>query len=192
MILTLLQISITKINRSKSEIGQLSDNFVLYRIWYSSFCSYREQYLTLGFAQFLPHAILLKSWFFTWATCFLVMETLLWFISDSREGLHQTLIEKEDEYRQHQLNVLATAHGMLDESSDLHSRYDDAECSGDDGTLTIELKDPPQLSKSAVGRAATFEMKDESENDDDIIQQEIRMKEKDRNAYFDNLDDILE
>jgi len=133
-----------------------------------------------------------NSYFFTWATCFLVMETLLWFVSDSREGLHRTLIEKEQEYRQHQLNVLATTHKMLGETD---PRYNDVEHNGDDGSLTIELEDPPNMSNTSAQGAAAFEMKDESENDDsfdDSIQQEIRMKETNRSAYFDNLDDILE
>jgi len=136
-----------------------------------------------------------NSWFFTWATCFLVMETLLWFVSDSRGGLHQTLVEKEQEYQQHQLNVLATTHDMLEETSVLNQRYNDVEQNGDDGSLTIRLEDPPKMPTKSVESAAAFEMKDASENDeslDDSIQQEIRMKETNRSAYFDNLNDILE
>jgi hypothetical protein len=120
------------------------------------------------------------------------METLLWFVSDSREGLHRTLIEKEQEYRQHQLNVLATTYEMLGETD---PRYNDVEQNGDNGSLTIRLEDPPNMSNASVQGAVAFEMKDGSENDeslDDSIQQEIRMKESDRGAYFDNLDDILE
>ncbi len=115
------------------------------------------------------------------------METLLWFISDSREEIHRTLIEKEEEYRQHQLNVLATAHDMMAEH--------DVEQSGDDGSSMIQLEDPPQIRKPTIEGAPAFEMKDVAENEeslDDSIQEEIRMKEKDRDAYFDNLDDILE
>ena len=122
------------------------------------------------------------------------METLLWFISDSREGLHRTLLEKEEEYRQHQLNVLATTHDIL-ETSALQSPYNDVEQDGDDETLTIPFEDPPKTSETSPEDGAAFVMKDVSENEgslDDSIQEEIRMKEENRNAYFDNLDDILE
>jgi hypothetical protein len=120
------------------------------------------------------------------------METLLWFVSDSREGLHRTLIEKEQEYHQHQLNVLTNTHEMLGETD---PRYNDVEHNGDDGSLRRELEDPHNMSNTSTQGAATFEMKDESEHDecfDDSIKQEIRMKETNRSAYFDNLDDILE
>ena len=123
------------------------------------------------------------------------METLLWFISDSREEIHRTLIEKEEEYRQHQLDVLAATNGMLEETSDSEPRYDVVEQDGDYRSSTIQLHDPPQIRKPAIEGAAAFELKDVSENEgslDDSIKEEIRMKEKDRNAYFDNLDDILE
>lgn len=136
-----------------------------------------------------------NSWFFTWATCFLVMETLLWFVSDSRGEIHQTLIEKEQEYQQHQLNVLAATHDML-EMSVLHEPYyNDLEQDDDDSSSIIRPEDPPQIPKGSVHSAAAFEMKDLSDNDEslaDSIQQEIHMKETNRSAYFDNLDDILE
>ena len=122
------------------------------------------------------------------------METLLWFISDSREGLHRTLIEKEEEYRQHQLNVLATTHDIL-ETSVLQSPYDDVEQDGNDESLTIRLEDPPKVSATSAEGGAAFVMKDVSDNEeslDDSIQEEIRMKEANRKDYFDNLDDILE
>jgi len=132
-----------------------------------------------------------NSWFFTWLTCYLVMETLLWFVSDSREGLHQTLVEKEQEYHQHQLNVLANAQEMLGDASVITPRNDDVEQNDDNDSVSVRLEDPP---KTSAKGAAAFEMKDVSEDDEslDSIQREIRMKETDRNAYFDNLDDILE
>ena len=52
------------------------------------------------------------------------METLLWFVSDSRGGIHQTLVEKEQEYKQHQFNVLAAAHDMVDATVS-NRRYDE-------------------------------------------------------------------
>ena len=119
------------------------------------------------------------------------METLLWFVSDSRGGLHQTLVQKEQEYQQHQLSVLAIAHDMQEETV----AQSDMEENGDDSSLTTMLEDPPLMPKTSLEGAAVFEMKDVSENDeslDDSIQQEIRMKETNRRAYFDTLDDILE
>jgi len=126
-----------------------------------------------------------NSWFFTWATCFFVMETLLWFVSDSRGGIHQTLVEKKQEYQQHQLNVLAAAHDTLDASVS-NQRLDGVEQNEEDAF---------EILKTSAESTAAFEMKDISENEeslDDSIQQEIRMKETNRNEYFDNLDDILE
>ena len=114
------------------------------------------------------------------------METLLWFVSDSRGGIHQTLLEKEQEYQQYQLNVLAAAHDIA-EASVSNQQYDDVEEKSEENPL--EIPEPSAESTSA------FEMKDLSDNEDsldDSIKQEIRMKEANRNEYFDNLDDILE
>ena len=122
------------------------------------------------------------------------METLLWFVSDSRGGLKQTVVEKEQEYQQHQLNVLATARDMQEETV-ARRQESDMEENGDDSSLTIMLEDPPLVPKTSLEDAAVFEMKDVSENDeslDDSIKQEIQMKETNRRAYFDTLDDILE
>ncbi|VEU43509.1 unnamed protein product [Pseudo-nitzschia multistriata] len=118
------------------------------------------------------------------------METLLWFVSDSRESLHETILEKEQEYQKHQTKVLETAHEIMGESSDDGDESDDEE-NGQD-SLRVTLEDPPKAPKR---QTVTFEMKDVSDDDqslDDSIKQEIREKETNRNAYFDTLDDILE
>jgi len=143
-----------------------------------------------------------NSWFFTWMTCFLVMETLLWFVSDSRGGIHQTLLQREQEYHQHQLNVLATTKDMQSEAvgqqeDDSHVEEDNemVDENDDNNSLTRRVEDPPVDPEMPIERVAIFEMKDDSENDenlDDSIRQEIRMKETDRKNYFDTLDDILE
>mmetsp|Transcript_55308 Transcript_55308/g.61836 ORF Transcript_55308/g.61836 Transcript_55308/m.61836 type:complete len:492 (+) Transcript_55308:93-1568(+) len=143
-----------------------------------------------------------NSWFFTWMTCFLVMETLLWFVSDSRGGIHQTLLQREQEYHQHQLNVLATtkdmqseAVGQQEDDSHVEEDYEMVDENDDNNSLTRRVEDPPADPEMPIERVAIFEMKDDSENDenlDDSIRQEIRMKETDRKNYFDTLDDILE
>lgn len=139
-----------------------------------------------------------NSWFFTWATCILVMETLLWFVFDSRGALHQTIVEKEQEYQQHQMNVLANAQEMVGESfTSLHRYNVDENSDGDDDSSAIlseeSLNKAPKTPKE---RTVSFHMKDASDDDDDSvdnsIKREIRMKEANRNAYFDALDDILE
>jgi hypothetical protein len=140
---------------------------------------------------------LLYSWFFTWSTCFLVMETLLWFISDSRGATHQTLLQREEEYQQHQQNVLAATMAHREDGSDIEEDHEiDDDNDNDDDSLTIRIEDAPHDEKSSMEGAAVFEIKDDSENgedlDDDSIRQEIRMKETDKHAYFDTLNDILE
>jgi len=142
-----------------------------------------------------------NSWFFTWMTCFLVMETLLWFVSDSRGGIHQTLLQREQEYHHHQLNVLATTKDMQSEAvgqqeDDSHVEEDNemVDENDDNDSLTRRVEDPPVDPEIPIEGVAIF-MKDDSENDenlDDSIRQEIRMKETDRKNYFDTLDDILE
>ena len=140
--------------------------------------------------------IILYSWFFTWSTCFLVMETLLWFVSDSRGGLHQTLLQKEQEYQQHQFNVLAATMAHREDGSDIEEDHEIDDDGDDDSSLTVRIEDPPHDEKTSMVDAAVFEMKDDSENDenldDDSIRQEIRLKETDKHAYFDTLNDILE
>lgn len=54
-----------------------------------------------GFAAYIGNA-----YFFTWATTVLVLETTMWFVHDSRGGVHATILQKEEEYRQHQQDVL--------------------------------------------------------------------------------------
>mmetsp|Transcript_22196 Transcript_22196/g.52763 ORF Transcript_22196/g.52763 Transcript_22196/m.52763 type:complete len:464 (+) Transcript_22196:104-1495(+) len=127
-----------------------------------------------------------NSWFFTWSTCYFVMETLLWFVSDSRGGIRQTLIEKEQEYQQYQLNVLEAAHDIADASVSKQ---------GDDDIEEESAENSIEKPKPSPDYAAAFEMQDLSENEDsldDSIKQEIRMKEANQNEYFDNLEDILE
>jgi len=130
------------------------------------------------------------------------METLLWFGSDSRGGIHQTLLQREQEYHQHQLNVLVITKDMQNEAvgrqhddSDVEEDHEIVDENDDDDSLTIRIEDPPVDPEMPIERVAIFEMKDDSENDenlDDSIRQEIRMKETDRKNYFDTLDDILE
>jgi hypothetical protein len=47
-----------------------------------------------------------NTYFFTWATTVLVLQTTMWFIRDWRGGVHATIMQKEQEYRQHQQDVL--------------------------------------------------------------------------------------
>jgi hypothetical protein len=127
------------------------------------------------------------------------METLLWFVSDSRGGLHQTLLQREQEYQQHQHDVLAATMAHREDGSDIeedHEIDDDGDDDDDDSSLTIRIEDPSHDEKTLMEGAAVFEMKDDSENDenldDDSIRREIRLKETDKHAYFDTLNDILE
>ena len=124
------------------------------------------------------------------------METLLWFVSDSRGGLHQTLLQKEQEYQQHQFNVLAATMAHREDGSDIEEDHEIDDDGDDDSSLTVRIEDPPHDEKTSMEDAAVFEMKDDSENDenldDDSIRQEIRLKETDKHAYFDTLNDILE
>lgn len=123
------------------------------------------------------------------------METLLWFVSDSRGGLHQTLVEKEQEYQQHQLRVLATAHEILD-GTPQHQQHPGETEDGEVLSLRIVISDPVNVARAPTDDGSlSFEMKDLSEKDeelDDSIKQEIHMKETNKAAYFDTLDDILE
>lgn len=191
-----------------------------------------------------------NAWFFTWSTCFLVMETLLWFFADSRGEMHSTLLQKEQEYHEHQRTVLAKSTEMqqhiIDDielrmqnrddgeylPSDVideddyesideetynydrnHENYNNDVGAGD--SFSIQPQDPLDIARSEhrhlsksvdanhnIGAALPlFEMKyDYSEynanyfdnNLDDSIRQEMLLKEKDKHAYFETLNDILE
>jgi len=122
-------------------------------------------------------------------------------VSDSRGGIHQTLLQREQEYHQHQLNVLATTKDMQNEAvgqqddSDVEEDNDIVDENDDDDSLRIRIENPPVDPEMPQKGVAIFKMKDDPENDenlDDSIRQEIRMKETDRKNYFDTLDDILE
>ena len=135
----------------------------------------------------------------------MVIETLLWFVSDSRGGLHETLVQKEKEYQQHQVNVLAAAteDAQLEEEEEedaTHERRRQQQESsrgergeGIDGDGSGGSDAP---NDNPANPLVTFQMGDlsdnEEENLDESVQQEIRMKETNRRAYFDTLDDILE
>jgi len=147
-----------------------------------------------------------NSWFFTWVTCFFVTETLLWFVFDSRGALNQKIVRKEQEYLQHQKDVLAAAQEMAGDSSLLggsHPRLEVEENlqhvsnNGDSSSSRILgpsgdfSSEPPSQQRSVA-----FQMNDVSEDDDesadDTVKREMRMKEANRTAYFDALDDILQ
>ncbi|KAL3938487.1 MAG: hypothetical protein SGARI_001729 [Bacillariaceae sp.] len=166
-----------------------------------------------GFASFVGNA-----YFFTWATTVFVIETSMWFIRDSRGGVHRTILQKEKEYRKHQQDVLeqtrkvqAEALGRRDGDHSGERVDDDDFRSHLDSMSRKETDDAPIFGQSeghAVSFAGVregpgpssdageFEMKgaskDDEENLDDTIKQEIRQREANQRAYFDTLDDILE
>jgi hypothetical protein len=201
-----------------------------------------------------------NAYYFTWLTTIFVLETIMWFIHDSRGGVHQTLLLKELEYKQHQKNVLeatrklqaeAAARCIEEEGSegrgngevsgdgyhshkttigwddppDMAGQYDadDRPLFGEEsghtraldlpnlnGTTVItepthSIQHPPSTTggeahvSAFAGGGGGFEMRDiledgeeEEETLDESIRQEIRMRESNRRAYFDTLDDILE
>jgi len=177
-----------------------------------------------GFASVIGNA-----YFFTWATTIFVLETTMWFIHDSRGGVHTTLVQKELEYQKRQQSVLEATRKLQQDAAD--RRQEDGEGDSDDvdsprlQPTLVERKDtddrpifggeamlteqppvafttvkeptsttatePPAPATSADG----FEMRNEAEEDeniDDSIRQEMQMRESNRRAYFDTLDDILE
>ncbi|KAL3902376.1 MAG: hypothetical protein SGILL_010847, partial [Bacillariaceae sp.] len=167
-----------------------------------------------GFAAYVGNA-----YFFTWGTTVFVMETAMWFIHDSRGGVHQTILQKEEEYRQHQQDVLEATRKMqmeaissgnlgvdeiaADNNDSSRRETDDAPIFGQDVTIS---EAPPAVSFAGISEApppssaadgSGFEMRNETEEDDeegldDTIRQEIRQRETNQRAYFDTLDDILE
>ena len=169
-----------------------------------------------GFAAYVGNA-----YFFTWGTTVFVMETAMWFIHDSRGGVHQMILKKEEEYRQHQQDVLDATRKMQMEAmnggslgvdgdardnNELHDssrrETDDAPIFGQDVTISeapaavsfAGIKEAPASSSAADG--SRFEMRNETEEDeeglDDTIKREMQQRETDKRAYFDTLDDILE
>jgi hypothetical protein len=159
-----------------------------------------------GFASYIGNA-----YFFTWATAVLVLETTMWFIHDSRGGVRQMILQKEQEYRQHQKDVLEATRKLQREASyqreeEFEGRLDRSET--DDAPIFGENTAVPPLNYAGVREEIIpapevevdegnnkFEMRnisDEDENLDDTIRQERRMRETNKSAYFDALDDILE
>ncbi|KAG7362793.1 hypothetical protein IV203_026153 [Nitzschia inconspicua] len=172
-----------------------------------------------GFASNIGNA-----YFFTWSTTVLVLETTVWFIHDSRGGVHKTILQKEQEYRKHQQDVLAATRklqmeAMRQREEDMLGRRDrsdsdrrnlgvrverentdDAPVFGENAMLASE----PPISFAGVkeasvpvneGNTNAFELRNALEDDDaldDTIRQERRMREANKRAYFDALDDILE
>jgi hypothetical protein len=159
-----------------------------------------------GFASYIGNA-----YFFTWATTVLVLETTMWFIHDSRGGVHQMILKKEQEYRQHQKDVLeATRKLQLEAAYQRQEEIDDRRDRSETDDVPIFGESPgvPTMTFAGVREeiipapevegeqgVSDFEMQNISEEDetsDDTIQQERRMREANKRAYFDALDDILE
>jgi hypothetical protein len=86
-----------------------------------------------GFAAFVGNA-----YFFTWATTIFVMETSMWFIHDSRGGVHQTILKKEQEYRQHQQDVLEAARKLRMEAVSRRN-LNNNEAQGEDDSIQDPL-----------------------------------------------------
>jgi hypothetical protein len=63
-----------------------------------------------GLASYIGNA-----YFFTWATTVLVLQTTMWFIRDSRGEVHAAIKQKEQEYRQHQQDVLEATRKLQSE-----------------------------------------------------------------------------
>jgi hypothetical protein len=197
-----------------------------------------------------------NAYYFTWSTTIFVLETAMWFVHDSRGGVHQTLVQKEAEYRQHQKDVLEAtrklqaeaAEARREKEGDSGSEEEEDNGSGVDGNFlrkdsddrpifgepspspggpldptlyisdfkgTTIITDSTQLANNkkkkikdgettaaGIAAASGLQMRDilEGNDDDDdddetldeSIRQEIRMRESNRRAYFDTLDDILE
>lgn len=173
-----------------------------------------------GFASVIGN-----SYFFTWATTIFVMETAMWFVHDSRAYVHQTLVQKEEEYKQHQQMVLEQTReiqaeaeksraqsGIIEQEEEedwprLSTFANGRRMTGDDSANsknmamfageTDSMDGDPMTFKdiNQTGGAGNFDLQpasDDDDNLDDSIRQEIQMKEANRRAYFDTLDDILE
>ena len=206
-----------------------------------------------------------NAYYFTWSTTIFVLETAMWFVHDSRGGVHQKLLQKEEEYRQHQSDVLEATRKLQAEAAEARREKegdsagedeedeDNGSAVGPDGRrkdsddrpifgepsprrvggpsdATLQLSDlkgttvitdatplannrkQTKTTKHKEGTTNTtaseiaaatsgFQMRDilegnvdeeDEETLDESIRQEIRMRESNRRAYFDTLDDILE
>jgi hypothetical protein len=162
-----------------------------------------------------------NAYFFTWATTVFVLQTAVWFVHDSRSGVHQTIMQQEKEYRQHQLDVLEATKKLQQEASILREETDrgkegDVSGWGSPHTFgnrketedlpifgkilspTEDLRTVPLTGMNAVQVPAPADggsdmtIFEDDEVMDETIRQEIRMREANRRAYFDTLDDILE
>jgi hypothetical protein len=164
-----------------------------------------------------------NAYFFTWATTVLVLETTMWFVHDSRGGVHATILQKEEEYRQHQQDVLEATRklqmgAMQQREEEVEDQRwlnrvgskerrgmedapifaEDAEVSGEAPISFSGIKEttiPPPEARENEETTTGFEMRNTTDDDDaldDTIRQERRMREANKRAYFDTLDDILE
>jgi hypothetical protein len=56
-----------------------------------------------------------NAYFFTWLLTIFVFEGFIWYIHDKRKETHYALKEKEEEYRNQQMKVLANTHKIQEE-----------------------------------------------------------------------------
>ena len=154
-----------------------------------------------------------NAYFGTWATTIFVLETFLWFIHDWRESVFRALQEKEAEYRHHQAQVLETTRMKLRAVDDQHNRdrtdsgdphsnpegFDDIDDDDDDDTSYQEEDDEdnpfqyePRRRNDRDVVVPTMELSTAAESEDSAAAQELRLKQANKRAYFDTLDDILE
>ena len=146
-----------------------------------------------GFASLVGNA-----YFFTWLTTVLVMETSLWFIHDFRGSIHKALEEKEQEYREHQQQVLersrqvARAYGIPLSSSQQPHESPRHDHSGSSSDSSDGVQDTAKRLRFGNVEEEPPTFNDFEEDLDDSLERELRFKEQNKVEYFDTLNDILE
>ena len=146
-----------------------------------------------GFASLVGNA-----YFFTWLTTVLVMETSLWFIHDFRGSIHKALEEKEQEYREHQQQVLersrqvARAYGIPLSSSQQPRDSPRHDHSGSRSDSSDGVQDTAKRLRFGNVEEEPPTFNDFEEDLDDSLERELRFKEQNKVEYFDTLNDILE
>ena len=152
-----------------------------------------------------------NAYFFTWLTTVFGMETFLWFIHDFRGTVHAALQVKEQEYRQHQLQILEQTRVLQERreqeetslpppSFRLQHHGTDEEDYGyendgeNNGSQEDEEDNILMLGQNALQESPVRHGSNRTGDEDGQLspEEELRLKQTNTDEYYDNLEDILE
>ena len=94
-----------------------------------------------------------NAYIFSWVLALFVLETSMWFVRDSRESVHHTLEQKEEEYKAYQQKVLEKSHQLQEDAARQNEELQRQRSQSRDWTQTMFRRNTLSLgSADSAGR----------------------------------------